>query len=685
MNQSGAEVIDTNMSGRNSTSMSAEFQLGRHLNANVKNIVFHASLSAPPGEELSNDKWRDFARDYLSGMGFTDNQYIVVRHHEPEQKKKHDHAHVHIVASRVKLTGECVSDSWDYQRSNILMKELEQKYDLVQTPHHLSNQKERRNARKGEMRVLYKQQQEFDEGRSTQPAQPSARMKLQALIDQFTAQPTTMTDLIDKLQSTGVEVRIRQTRNKVIQGISFAHPDWEQGLKGSDLGSHYTWSGLQTHKSVSYNPVRDAAVMATSAINSRASTSQKIAEKLKQAEVTDGIAGTVTAESSRASARLGDTDATSRSNTRVERGSSQFEYSASQPAAADNQSDPGKLRLEAAVSQLNRSTSDFSRRLEQVDRDSRKQGDDLPERSLGAALIGAGSKSRATSSTDSDSGTTDSDSSKKESTTQTLSTIKLPIADFSDPPIPAVGDSRVGVRKRPVIHRDRLQLAAELDKVRKKLESDIGQAKPEAVHTGVKLDRDIRPTGATASDSRKHLASMLEQINRINSELAFSVNQLDAGIRREVSPPPTGDLAATGASLGESGNADSIKHRPNSSTGASLSIDPIDVQRANIIAAILRPTLRRAIETGKAIHYPSGCEGIESQYYRITYQKETQTLSLSAKDGRGELLRYSNGVLELARAIKNEDVDYWDGLAAEQKRLTLQGKNRHLGGFNQGR
>ena len=414
MNQSGAEMLDTNMSGRNALEMIAEFQIGRLINSNVKNIVFHASMSAAPGEELSNDTWKDLARDYLEGMGFDDNQYIVVRHHEPEDKGKHDHSHVHIVASRVKLTGECVSDSWDYIRSNNLMKELEQKYDLVPTPHHLSNQKEQHNPTKGEMRLLYQQQQEFDEGKRTEPPQPSARMKLQALIDELTQQPTTMTDLIDKLQSTGVEVRIKQTRNNVIQGISFAHPDWEHGFKGSDLGKHYSWTGLQTHKCVSFDPVKDAEALATSATNSRASIKEKIAAKLKQSEVADGIAGTVTAESQTASSRIGDTSATTRSSRGVETGVSEacrrhrtIEPTVSQPAAADLQSDPGKQLVEAAASRLHRSTEqlttavsqfdrsadDFSRRLEQTNSNSRKRTKQ-PERELATAPSGAGDQSR---------------------------------------------------------------------------------------------------------------------------------------------------------------------------------------------------------------------------------------------------------------------------------------------------
>ena len=217
-----------------------------------------------------------------------------------------------------------------------------------------------------------------------------------------------MTDLIDKLQSTGVEVRIKQTRNNVIQGISFAHPDWEHGFKGSDLGKHYSWAGLQTHKCVSYDPVRDADAITTSAINSRASTNQKIAAKHLQIEVADGIAGTVTAESQTASSRISDTSATARSNRGVAVSDRQFEYSVSQPATTDLQSDPGKQLVEAAVSrfnrnadqltaavsQLDRSADDFSRRLERTNIFSRKRTEQ-PERELATAPSGAGSKSRA--------------------------------------------------------------------------------------------------------------------------------------------------------------------------------------------------------------------------------------------------------------------------------------------------
>jgi hypothetical protein len=47
----------------------------------------------------------------LLRWAFDYNQYAVYRHYDQ------DHDHVHVVASRIKLDGSCVHDSWDYRRS----------------------------------------------------------------------------------------------------------------------------------------------------------------------------------------------------------------------------------------------------------------------------------------------------------------------------------------------------------------------------------------------------------------------------------------------------------------------------------------------------------------------------------------------------------------------------------------
>ena len=81
-------------------------------------------MSLPLGQKLSDEQWNEISVQYLEQMGFTDNQYIVVRHNDT------DHDHIHLVASRVRLDGSCVHDSWDYQRSQKVIRELELQYNL---------------------------------------------------------------------------------------------------------------------------------------------------------------------------------------------------------------------------------------------------------------------------------------------------------------------------------------------------------------------------------------------------------------------------------------------------------------------------------------------------------------------------------------------------------------------------
>jgi hypothetical protein len=76
------------------------------------------------------------AQKYLRQMGFDYNQYVVVRHCD----RAHDH--IHIIASRIKLNGSCVSDSWDHLRIQAVMRELEQEFNL--TPVESTWEKEKR-------------------------------------------------------------------------------------------------------------------------------------------------------------------------------------------------------------------------------------------------------------------------------------------------------------------------------------------------------------------------------------------------------------------------------------------------------------------------------------------------------------------------------------------------------------
>jgi len=71
----------------------------------------------------------NIAHDYLQGMGFENNQYLIFRHYDAV------HPHIHLLVNRITFDGEVVSDSNNYHRSEQLLREIEERYNLIQVEH----------------------------------------------------------------------------------------------------------------------------------------------------------------------------------------------------------------------------------------------------------------------------------------------------------------------------------------------------------------------------------------------------------------------------------------------------------------------------------------------------------------------------------------------------------------------
>lgn len=234
-NKPGARRIGTNMGSVTLDGLVKEFHESRKLNLGLKRSVYHASLSVIPIEAMDDDRWMDIAEDYLQGMGFGDSQYVVYRHHDTA------HDHIHMVASRIRIgNGSIVSDSWDYRRSEVLIRQLEQAYDLQSTEP--SWDKPNRAQTPGEF------SQQMWSG------QASMRQKLYPILNWATAHSDTMPDYIQQVQSAGVEVRISgQGISYALEGVAFS---------GSKLGRDYSFVGLQKYRGVRYVPDRDDEAIA---------------------------------------------------------------------------------------------------------------------------------------------------------------------------------------------------------------------------------------------------------------------------------------------------------------------------------------------------------------------------------------------------------------------------------------
>jgi hypothetical protein len=228
-------VIDTNMNGNGPRELAAEFAEIRKLRPGLNKAVLHVSLSAAPGEHLTDQQWIDIGRRYLHGMGLDRNQYLVTRHMDT------DHEHVHLLANRIQFDGAVTSDSHDYRRQELLMRTIERDLGLRQVT--LSENCERRAATKGEI----------EEGLRTGHA--STRQQLQQLCDAAMSKCVGFAAYAARLMAAGVElVPVTQLDGAKLSGLSYRLDGVT--MKGSDLGKRYSPSGLAKH-GVDYDKERD--------------------------------------------------------------------------------------------------------------------------------------------------------------------------------------------------------------------------------------------------------------------------------------------------------------------------------------------------------------------------------------------------------------------------------------------
>lgn len=216
-------VLDSNINMGTVIQQTKEFNLIRQLKPNLSKAVYHVSLNLPYTDKLTDEEFSNLARDYLEGMGFNDNQYLVYKHTDQE------HAHIHIVANRVKYSGEVVSDSQDYKRSEALVRKLEVKYNLTQF------------IAKQESNVLSKGEIE----KCLRTGNVPERLELQNIIFEILNQNNSLEEFIKKLKQNGVKAKLNKSSTTgYISGISFEF----KGInyKGSGVHKNASWNNIKT-------------------------------------------------------------------------------------------------------------------------------------------------------------------------------------------------------------------------------------------------------------------------------------------------------------------------------------------------------------------------------------------------------------------------------------------------------
>lgn len=256
------QLLDTNMAGKNPRQLAAEFGKIRKLKPNLGKAVLHVSLSAALGEKLTDAQWREIGQHYLKGMGLDNNQYVMTRHSDTE------HEHIHIVANRIQFDGKVSSDSQDYKRQDVLMRQIEKQFGLAEIAPAFGLDGKKVSGRKAPSKG------EIEAGLRTD--QPSIRLQLQQLCDTAAKDCDSVTQYRDRLAAVGVEILPAfQLAGEKLNGLTYKLDGVV--MKGGDLGKAYSPVGL-SKKGVTYDKNRDFESLSRGAEQRQAEISRRVDE-----------------------------------------------------------------------------------------------------------------------------------------------------------------------------------------------------------------------------------------------------------------------------------------------------------------------------------------------------------------------------------------------------------------------
>ncbi|EHR8823338.1 TPA: relaxase/mobilization nuclease domain-containing protein [Escherichia coli] len=221
----------------NVSDLTDEFKTVSSFRQDIKKPVFHAFLSLPKNEHLTDEQWQKIAKDYLKEMNIDidKHQYICVRHNDTDQD------HIHIVANRVGLDGSVWLGQHSAFNTIAACERLEVKHGLTITDG-LKGQKSD---------VSAPTKAEIEQALRT--GEKPARLVLQASLQAAMTGKPDLKTFVERLQAVGIEPRFNVSGNGHVSGASFSVGD--VAFKGSQLGKKYSWNTIKNK--VIYDKNRD--------------------------------------------------------------------------------------------------------------------------------------------------------------------------------------------------------------------------------------------------------------------------------------------------------------------------------------------------------------------------------------------------------------------------------------------
>jgi hypothetical protein len=202
--------------------------------------VFHAMLSLRPGESLTPAQWRTAIRQYVTDLGFTENnKYVAVMHRDK------DHEHVHIVANRISLDDDfaMVKDSNERSVSMDSVSDIENMFQLKKAPRPsetwgtaLSHAEVKASNRDNDLPLKHKM-----------------IAKIAGAIEQTRSNDGDMFDFVRLLRKQNVYLHLTLNDEGQPKGVSYEFDN--KHISGRQLKrSRLTWNKLITQEGINYDP-----------------------------------------------------------------------------------------------------------------------------------------------------------------------------------------------------------------------------------------------------------------------------------------------------------------------------------------------------------------------------------------------------------------------------------------------
>jgi len=228
-----AELLTTNFTSMDPKSIRQELAIMKAMNPRLKRNTYHTSLNFAVGEKISNQEMQQIAEEYLNKMGFDSNLHIIFRHHDS------NHPHCHILALRNRFDGTVVSDSRNYQRSELVIRALEHKYNLVKA--RSSRQSQNKAPNKDELEMIQR------------TGKASHKLLLQEKVRYALNHSITMRQFISNLEKQNINVLFNQASTGRVSGITYMIPGFK--IRGQALGNQFKFGSIT--KQINYEQSRD--------------------------------------------------------------------------------------------------------------------------------------------------------------------------------------------------------------------------------------------------------------------------------------------------------------------------------------------------------------------------------------------------------------------------------------------